>query len=196
VRVLHRLRRARKAPLAVAAILATPLFFVALMAFSLDHDKPSVRMTKKGAQVLGDPTKGTVSTIYLLSFGVFVGVVLAGLAALLLPRRVAMFLPGLAAIAAAVLLRLPLGTWETEHTARYPLGVDLIPKNDPGDLFLQGEWEENAHRTADQLGFWTIALSVAAMVISVAIEIRRGRRTASRPVPPPPPAPAATSHAP
>ena len=39
---MRRLRNAPKTPLAVAGILATPLFFVALMAFSLVLDKPSV----------------------------------------------------------------------------------------------------------------------------------------------------------
>jgi hypothetical protein len=70
--------------------------------------------------------------------------------------------------------------------------VDLIPKSDPGDLFLRGEWEENARRTAEQLGFWTIAMAIAAMTIATAIEVRRRRGVASPPVPPPPPG--ATMH--
>ena len=38
---MRRFRGASKAPFAVAGILAVPLFFVALMAFSLKIDKPS-----------------------------------------------------------------------------------------------------------------------------------------------------------
>jgi hypothetical protein len=65
--------------------------------------------------------------------------------------------------------------------------VDLIPRRNPGDLILQGEWEENAHRTANQIGLWTIAIAVAAVVIAAALEIRRRRGAPQTPVPPPPP---------
>ena len=61
---MRRLRHAPKAPLAVAGILATPLFFVALMAFSLLLDKPSVEVTRRGAEVLADPARATVAAIY------------------------------------------------------------------------------------------------------------------------------------
>jgi hypothetical protein len=179
--VLQRLKDARKTPLAVAGILATPLFFVALMAFSLLLDKPT--MAANGE--LGDPSPSTVRTIYLLSFGVSAGIVLVGVLALFMPR-LGVFVPALAAIAVTVGLLLPLGTWETDHSARYPQGVDLIPMSDPGDLILRGEWEENAHKAARQIGFWTIAIAIAAMAISAALEIRRRRKPAPPPVPPPP----------
>jgi hypothetical protein len=185
-----RLRHASKAPLAVAGIIATPLFFVALMAFSLRYDKPSVQTTKKGAEVLGDPTKGTVATIYLLSLGICALVVLAGLVAMLLPRVVSVFLPTLVGIGITLALLSPLGTWENEHTSRYPLGIDLIPKSDPGDLSLRGEWEDNAHHTANQIGFWTIVIAVIAIAFTVALELRRRRRPAPPVVPPPPEVPA------
>jgi hypothetical protein len=180
------LRRAPKSPLAVAGILATPLFFVALMAFSLKLDKPSVQIGKSGAKVLGDPSGSTVATIYLLSFGVSALVVLVGAVALLAPARVAIIIPALAAIGVTIALLLPLGTWETEHTARYPLGVDLIPKKDVADLILKGEWEENARRTAHQIGLWTIAIAIASIAISIALDIRRRRGHMPPPVPPPP----------
>lgn len=180
-----RFRRARKAPLAVAGILATPLFFVALMAFSLWLDEPTVTVNENGAEVLGDPSRATVGKIYLLSFGVSAGIVLVGVAALFVPR-VGVHLSALAAIAVTIALLLPLGTWETEHTARYPQGVDLIPRSDPGDLLLRGEWEENAHQAARQIGFWTIALAIAAMVVATALDFRRRRRPVPPPVPPPP----------
>ena len=183
---MNRLRGASKTPLAVAGILATPLFFVALMAFSLKLDKPSHHVTKKGALVLGDPTKATIGKIYLLSLGVSVAVVLVGVLAMLTRSRFAVALPALAAIVATTLLLLPLSTWETEHTARYPLGVDLIPKRDPGDLILRGEWEQNAYTTARQIGFWTIVMSVVAIAFAAVFEVRRRRGTVGPPVPPPP----------
>ena len=179
-------RHARKAPLAVAGILATPLFFVALMAFSLWLDEPTVTVKESGAEVLGDPSRATVGKIYLLSFGVSAAIVLVGLAALFVRRRVGVHVSALAAIAATTALLLPLGTWETEHTARYPQGVDLIPRSDPGDLLLRGEWEENAHQAARQIGFWTIAIAITAMVVATALDIRRRRRPTPPPVPPPP----------
>jgi len=183
---VSRLRRAPKSPLAVAGILATPLFFVSLMAFSLLLDEPSVEMIRR-REVLGDPAGSTVAAIYGLSFAVSALVVMIGVGALLLPRRAAIYVPPVGAIAVTVALLLPLDSWEAEHTARYPDGVDLIPRRNPGDLILQGEWEENAHRTANQIGLWTIAIAVAAVVIAAALEIRRRRGAPQTPVPPPPP---------
>ena len=183
--MLDRFRHAPKSPLAVAGILATPLFFVALMAFSLWLDEPTVTVNENGAEVLADPSRATVGKIYLLSFGVSFTIVLVGLAALFV-RRVGVHVSALAAIAVTIALLLPLGTWETEHTARYPQGVDLIPRADPGDLLLRGEWEENAHRAARQIGFWTIAIAITAMVVATAVDIRRRRRPTPPPVPPPP----------
>ena len=184
--MIHRLRRAPKAPLAVAGILATPLFFVSLMAFSLVLDKPSVDVTKRGAEVLADPAQATVGAIYLFSIGVSTLVVLIGVIALLLPARAAVFVPAIGAIGVTIALLLPLDTAEAEHTSRYPQGVDLIPRKDPSDLILRGEWEENARRTANQIGLWTIAIAVAAIVVAAAVDVRRRRGVTPPPVPPPP----------
>lgn len=182
---MSRLRGASRAPVAVAGILAVPLFLVGLMAFSLRLDKPSHQLTKKGTHVLGDPTKGTVGTIYLCAVGVSLGVVLVGVLAMLLRSRLAAVVPALAGIAASVALLVPLGTWAAGHTMRYPLGVDNIP---PGaqDIFLRGEWEANAKTTADQIGFVTIGIGLAAIAVTIALEIRRRRGRDTIPVPPPP----------
>jgi hypothetical protein len=192
---VSRVRVASKAPLAVAGILALPLFFVGLMAFSLEVDKPSHHLTKKGTLALGDPTKGTVGTVYLLAFAVAVGIVLVGLLASLLRSRLATLVPAVAGIVASVLLLLPLGTWAAEHTRRYPLGVDNIRPSSPQDLFLRGEWEQSARTTAHQIGFVTIGIAIAAIVLSVALEIRR-RRGIEGPVVPPPPVELTTGGAP
>lgn len=184
--MIRRLRRAPKAPLAVAGLLATPLFFVSLMAFSLLLEKPSVDVTKRGAEVLADPARATIGAIYLFSLGVSALVVLIGVLALLFPRRAAVFVPPIGAIGVTIVLLLPLDKAEVEHTSRFPQGVDLIPRKDPSDLILRGEWEENARRTANQIGLWTIAIAVAAIAIAMAIEIRRRRGIVPPAVPPPP----------
>lgn len=183
---MRRLRPSSKAPAAIGGILALPLFFTGLMAFSLKLDEPSHHLTKKGALALGDPTKGTIGTIYLLALAVSAGVVLVGVFASMLGSRLAAVIPALAGIVASVLLLLPLATWAAEHTKRYPLGVDNIPQSSPQDLFLRGEWEGTARTTAHQIGLVTIGLAIAAIALSVALEIRRRRGIEGPAVPPPP----------
>jgi hypothetical protein len=184
---VSRLRGASKAPLAIGGILAVPLFFVALLAFALKLDKPSHGVTAKGASVLGDPTKGTLGSIYLLAVAVAAAVVLTGAAAIFIRSRlVASSLPAAAAIVASVLLLLPLGTWAAQHTKRYPLGVDNIPRKSPEDLSLRGEWEQSAKSTARQIGFTTIGMAVAAIALTAAFEVRRRRGRSGILVEPPP----------
>jgi hypothetical protein len=182
---VSRLRGASKAPLAVAGILAPPLFFVGLMAYSLRLDKPSKHVAASGKVVLGDPTKGTVGTIYLATFVTAGALVLVGFLAMLLRSRLGPIVPAVAAIVASVLLIVPLGTWAAGHTQRYPLGVDNTPKGS-SDIFLPGEWEASAKTTADQIGFVTIGIALAAIVITIALDIRR-RRQGDRPSPVEPP---------
>lgn len=183
---MSRLRGASKAPLAVAGILAPPLFFVGLMAYSLRLDKPSTHVAASGKVVLGDPTKGTVGTIYLATFATAGAVVLVGFLAMLLRSRLAPIIPSVAAIVASVLLIVPLGTWAAAHTERYPLGVDNIPKGSSSDIFLRGEWEAGAETTARQIGFVTIGIGLAAIAITVLLEVRRRRGARPVPVEPPP----------
>ena len=172
---MSRLRGLSKAPVAVAGILALPLFFVALIAFSLRIDKPSHRLTATSKVILGDPTKGTLGTIYLLAFGLSVLVVIVGLLAMLLRSRLAPIVPAVVVIVAAVLLIVPLGRWAAGHTSRYPLGVDNIPSHSPQDLSLRGQWEQGAESTAHQIGLSTIGLAGIAIALSVLLEIRRRR---------------------
>jgi hypothetical protein len=83
-------------------------------------------------------------------------------------------------------LLLPLDTWTSDHTARYPEGVDLIPRGSTSDIYLRGEWEDAARRTAEQLGLVTIVLAGIAITTFALLEARRRRRIVP-PVPPPPP---------
>ena len=177
---MRRFRRTSKAPLAVGAILAVPLFFVALMAFTLKVDKPSQGAGKNGAVVLGDPTKGTVGKIYLLALAAAAVLLGVGVLARLLRSRLAVIVPSVAAIVLTVLLLLPLNTWAAGHTKRYPLGTDNIPDGTPAhpnatNLVNRGEWEQAAKTTAHQIGFVTIGLAIAAIVLCVLLELRRRR---------------------
>lgn len=174
------LRGTSKAPFAVAGILAVPLFFVALMAFTLKVDKPSHTVTAKGTVVLGDPAKGTVGTIYLLALAAAAAVVVVGLLARLLRSHLAVIAPAVVAIVLSILLQLPLDTWAAGHTKRYPFGTDNIrdptpTKVSPSNLVNRGEWEETAKTTAHQIGLVTIGLALAAIVICVLLEVRRRR---------------------
>jgi hypothetical protein len=175
-----------KAPVAVAGILAVPLFFVGLMAFSLRFDKPSEHVTRAGRTVLGDPTKGTLATIYGLALLVAAAVVIIGLLASLLRTRLATVIPAIASIVASILLMVPLGTWAAAHTARYPYGTDNIRDLNPQNLMHRAEWEQNAKKTADEIAWVTIGMSIAAIVLTAALEIRRRRGIEGPPVPPPP----------
>jgi hypothetical protein len=174
----------------VAGILATPLFFVALMAMSLALEKPAVRhVLKDGKAVtkLGDPSGTTEAMIWLLAFLLAAALVLVGTGGAMLIGRTGVLVSSLAAIAGAVALMVPLRTWERHHTARFPDGVDLIPHSAGSqDIYLRGEWERTARHTAQQLGIATIGMAAVAIAIFLLLEIRR-RRGLMRPVPPPPP---------
>ena len=188
---MKRLRGASKAPLAVAGIMAPPLFFAGLMAFSLKLDKPSKHVSAAGKVVLGDPTKATVGSIYLAAFVTAGALVLVGALAMLLRSHLGPIVPAVAGIVAAVLLILPLPTWAAGHTQRYPLGTDNIPDGTTAhpnaqNLILRGEWEESAEVTARQIGFVTIGIGLAAIVLTVVFDVRRRRGDGSTPVGPPP----------
>ena len=185
---MTRLRKAPKAPLAVAGILATPLFFVGLMAMSLALEKPSVHHVLENGKIvakLGDPTGSIERTIWLLALVPPLGLVLIGVAGMLIGRT-GVITSSLTAIAGALVLLLPLDTWARQHTARYPVGIDLIPRSSTSDLYLRGEWEGTARHTAQQLGIVTIVLAGLALGFLALFEVRR-RRGAIAPAPPPPP---------
>jgi hypothetical protein len=183
-----RLRRAPKAPLAVAAILIMPLFFTALMAMTLAVEKPGVmHVLRQGRTVatLRDPTGSVEARIWLLAAAGPVALLLIGAGGMLIGRS-GVITSALAAIAIAVALLVPLNTWASRHTGRYPQGVDLVARGSTSDIYLRGEWEGTARHTAEQLGVTTIVLSGLAIVIFALLEARRRRRVIA-PAPPPPP---------
>jgi hypothetical protein len=177
--------------LAVAGILAMPLFFAGLMAMSLAIEKPSVHQSVKHGKAVtlfGDPTGTTEAKVWLLAIVPPLALVLLGVASMLLGRA-GVLVASFVAIALSVALLVPLGGWANSHAARFPVGVDLIPPNAKAsqDIYLRGEWEANAKRTAEQLGIATMSIAGAAIAIALLLEFRR-RRGLERPVPPPPPA--------
>jgi hypothetical protein len=185
-----RFRSAPKAPLAVAAILATPLFFTALMAVSLAVEKPAVlgHVLRHGRLVakLGDPAGSTERTIWLLAVLFPVALLVVGALAMLL-GRIGVVASALAAIAATVALLVPLQTWTARHTARYPVGIDLVPRSAASDdIYLRGEWEGQARKTARQLGTVTIVIAGLAIVVLGLLEVRRRRGLTGMVIPPPP----------
>ncbi len=186
---MRRLRAAPRAPAAVAGILAMPLFFMGLMAMSLAVERPSVGHTLKHGKtvtVLGDPTGTTEAKIWLLAAAPPLALALLGVAAMLLGRA-GVVVTALGAIALSIALLVPLGGWANGHADRYPVGVDLIsPSLGSQDIYLRGEWEANAKRTAEQLGIATMSIAGVAIVVFGLLELRR-RRGLVPPAPPPPP---------
>lgn len=187
--MIRRVRLAPRSPLAVAGILATPLFFVALMAMSLAVEKPSIHHVLRHGRSLttfGDPSGTTEATIWLLALAPAVALVLIGAGAIL-AGRAGVVISSLSAIALTIALLVPLDGWAAHHAARYPVGVDLIPPSAGSeDIYLRGEWEGTARQTADQLGTAAIVIAAVAIAIFLLFELRR-RRGAIRPLPPPPP---------
>jgi hypothetical protein len=177
-----------KAPLAIAGIASMPLFFAALMAISLAVEKPTVQHVLKHGKLVpmyGDPSGSNEAKIWLLSILFPLGVVAVGAAALLL-GRFGVIPTSLGAIGVAIALLIPLHTWAAHHSARFPLGVDNIPRSAGSeDIYLQGEWEGTAQHTADQLGVATIVIAGVSLLIFAAFELRRRRG----PLPPPPEVP-------
>jgi hypothetical protein len=178
-----------KIPLAVAGISSTPLFFVALMAMSLAVENPTVHhMLKHGipVRVLGDPSGSNEAKIWLLAVLFPLGLLVVGAAATLL-GRVGVVPVALAAIGVAIALLLPLHSWAGHHSARFPLGVDNIPRSaGSGDIYLRGEWEGTAQHTARQLGLATIVIAGVALLLFAAFEVRRRRGPLPPPAEPPP----------
>jgi hypothetical protein len=183
---VRRLLPRRKAPLGLAGFLAIPLVFSSLMAVSLAIDKPHRYEWTRGGKLvhIDHPTESSLETrIWLLSLVPSLVLVAIGFGA-------AHWRRGLYVVALAGVL-IPLATthrldrWERHHTARYPVGADLISPSSTSDTLLQGQWEATAKETALQLAYTTLALSLAAAALAAGLEVRRRRRPASFAVAPP-----------
>ena len=184
-----RLRHAPRAPLAIGALMAVPLFFCALMAASLALEKAhTIEWTSAGKLLTTwhPPTSSTEARIWLWALVPPLLLLVFALGAMLVPYG--FYLVCGAAIVDALAVTHRLDRWAAHHTARFPNGVDLIPpSNAASDKVAPGEWEGKARDTALSLQHWTIAIAVAAALVVTALAVRRrwfGRRPAPTPAPP------------
>jgi hypothetical protein len=179
------LRGRSRAPLAIAAFIAIPLFFSSLMASTLALEKPHKFEWKGGAHGLlttyHDPTTRNVTAIWLWALLPPLVLCVVGLVAIRLPFG--FYLPCLAAIVIAMAVVHKTATWERHHTARFPVGVDLIPaSNAASNKFDRGQWEHMARDTSLSLQHWTIGLALASALVMAGLTVRK-RYFARRPAP-------------
>jgi hypothetical protein len=178
----------RKAPPAMAAVLGVPIFFCSLMAASLAVEKPHVYQWRSGGRLLTTwhpPTNGNEAKIWLLALAPPALLVLVGVAAAFVPYGV--YVVCCAAVVDVLAVTHRLDMWAAHHAARFPNGVDLIPRSNPAsDKINPGEWEGKARDTALSGQHWTVAIAVAAALLMAGIAIRRRWLGAgSAPAPPP-----------
>ncbi|HVS85155.1 MAG TPA: hypothetical protein VHD91_05955 [Gaiellaceae bacterium] len=179
-----------RAPFAIAAFIAIPLFFSALMASALALEKPLVHQWKGCKHGLcttwRDPTTATEARIWLWALVPPLVLVLVGLVAMRIP------LGFYASCAAACVIAMAVvhdtATWAAHHTSRYPWGVDLIPgTNAASNQWDPSEWESEARETALSLQHWTIGVALAAAAVMLFLWVRGryfGRRPAIDAAPP------------
>ena len=158
-----------KAPIAVAGLIAVPIYFAALMASSLAVDRPHVvgRHESPG-------TGGTEAKIWLAALIAPAIVTAAGFVGLVLKRH-GIYLAAAAGIVVCVLLPGLSHNWIGRHERRFSLGVDFIPDGSPSNLSSRGEWEHAAQATVTSICHWTLGLAIGAIVIGALVEVRRRR---------------------
>jgi hypothetical protein len=186
--VRARLREAPRAPLAIAGLISVPLFFCSLMGASLALEKAHTYQWRSGGRLLTtwhSPTTGTEARIWIWALVPSLLLLAVGLGAMLIPYG--FYVVCAAAIVDSLAVTHRLDRWAAHHTARYPNGVDLIPKsNAASDKIAPGEWEAKARETALSLQHYTIAIAIAAAVVVTLLAVRR-RWFGRRPAPAPPP---------
>jgi hypothetical protein len=173
----RRLPRARgNGPWAIASFIAIPLFFSALMASTLAQERPRVVQwhgCRTGVcTTWHDPSSGTEARIWLWALLPALLLSLVGWICNRLPYG--FYVACAAGIVEAFAVVHKLDVWTRHHTARFPNGVDLIPRSNPtSNQYNQGEWEHLARETALSLSHWTVGLSAAAIVVMAALAVRR-----------------------
>jgi hypothetical protein len=170
-----------RGPLAIASFVAIPLFFSSLMSATLALEKPRVVQWNGQHHLITlwhDPTTKNVASIWLWALVPPLVLVLIGLFSTRL--RYGFYVPCVAAIVIAMAVVHKTGIWALHHTRRFPLGVDNIPASAPAsNKYDPGQWEKMARETAISLQHWTIAIAVAAIVVTAGLAVRRryfGRR--------------------
>jgi energy-converting hydrogenase Eha subunit A len=186
-----RLRRLfqSKAPLALAGLLAVPLYLAALLASSLALDKPRLVGTHEHP-----PSSGAEAKVWAAALIVPAILLAVGTAALPL-RRFGTYLPAAAGIVVCLVLPSLSNGWIARHERRFPFGIDFVPDSSTSNLSSRGEWEHAAQSTITSITHWTLVLAIGAIVVGVLLELRR-RRGGDAILVEPPPLEAATGGAP
>jgi hypothetical protein len=158
-----------KAPLAVAGLIAVPVFFACLLASSLAIDRPRI----VGNQEFPG-TSGTEAKVWLAALIGPAIVMAVGTAALAL-RRHGVYPVAAAGIVVSLLLPGISNDWIARHSARFPLGIDFVVDTDPSNYLNRGEWEQSAQHTITSIVDWTLGLCIGAIAVAALLEIRRRR---------------------
>jgi hypothetical protein len=156
---------ATRAPVAVSALLAFPLFFAAVLAVSLAIERPH-RFQWRSAQGRLIEIPGAILAV--------------GLAASFW-RRGGIYLACAAGLVAALLLPIRLDRWTAHHSKRFPYGMDLFPDTSISSTFARGEWEGHTRETILSLTHWTIGIALAVAAVAAFFQLRR-RRAGARPL--------------
>jgi hypothetical protein len=167
-------RRNGRAPLAIAAFIAIPLFFASLMSSTLALEKPLVHEWRDGDRLLRtfhDPTAATTAKVWLWALLPPAVLIVIGWVATRLPYG--FYVSCVSAIAIVMGVVHKTATWEKHHTQRFLHGVDLIPTSNTSNTFDPGQWEQNARDTALSLEHWTIGLAIICILAVLGLEVRR-----------------------
>ena len=156
-----------------------------LMAMSLAVEKPSVQHASKLRKrtVLGDPTGSTEAKIWLLA--VLPSLALGSLASRHPAPRTGVVVTGAGRNRAAHGAHPPARHLGNGHTARFPLGIDLIHPVRPGTSTCAASGRPRRNVRPSSLGPHHVLARRGHRVVLL-LEFRR-RRGLLRPVPPPPP---------
>lgn len=176
----ERLRSIRKGPLAVAAIIAAPLFFCSLMGASLAIARPQIISwvhDGKRITLFHQPSAAIEARIWLWALVPPAIVIAIGLLACL--WRFGVYVSCLAGIVLPLAVTHRLGTWERHHSIRWVRGIDNIPDKWSGDQVPRGAWEQQAATAASSLSHWTIGLAFAVALVYTVV-LRRRMRSRSR----------------
>jgi hypothetical protein len=158
-----------KAPLALAALLAVPLYFASLLASSLALERPGSYHGREQP-----PGSAAEAKIWLAAL-ILPGILLAIGALALAAGRRGVFASAAAGVVMCVALPKVSEGWVARHTARFPLGMDFVKDSDPSNLSGRGEWEHAAQATIVSMTHWTLIISVGAIIVGLLIEARRRR---------------------
>ena len=165
-----------RAPFFVALLLSVPLFFSALMGFSLWLEKPAVQtFTRNGHSVTVYHQAAAAMEARIWIAAALDGSLLILIGALANFYRRGIYISAAGAIVLALATVHRLDHWTALHTLRYPLGMDLIRESSTSNTLSRGQWEATARITSLSFAHWTIVIALAVIMISLVLELRHRR---------------------